>query len=1117
MKSKRSLKLVEPGKTIALLYALLPMSAFAGLGPLAEEPLFLGASVQPNILFIVDDSGSMDWEVLKSNGALAVHGPWSNGGYLDPTPNDWIENLGHCVGYNVMAYDPTRTYTPWRGNNASGSVFKDASLATAYTDPYTNSTTDISNYFYYQWNDADKDGEYDFGECPYLNRTVTVTDCAGIAGCVPVNTLSAAEQVNYANWYSYYRKREFVVKRALSEIVTDSDARVGLATLHNNNSVGTLIEDVDDKTVPINATAQANKEKLLANLVKIDSNGGTPLRSTLESAGKYYTQGVNPGSWLFGFDAGSSSPILPATAGGSCQQNYSVLMTDGTWNGWDPSVGNADGDNSSQFDGSSYADTYSNTLADVAMKYYEGDLDPSLSNNVKIIAGVDENPAQHMVTYTVAFGLSGTVPLSVNPSDSNFPGWPYPDPWGNPETTIDDVRHAAYNGRGEYLSAENPQQLIDSLSASIAGIAKREGSASAVAFSSTSLQTDTKVFQGKFDSSAWFGDIVAFNISASGLGSIAWEADSLLSARNYSTRDIITFNGASGIPFKWPSSYTNPSSLELSTSQIEDLLADAPFPAATQTAAEITANADYGKQILAFLRGDFSNEKSLFRDRAGHRLGDVIYSSPEYMGAPRENYSDAIEPSSFRSFKSSYSARKGIVYVGANDGMLHAFNANTGDEIFAYVPGFVFSSKQEEGLHYLADKLYGYHPYVDGTPKAASVFVNSKWRTFLVGGARAGGRGIYVLDVTDPSSLTETNADNIVQFEFTDPDLGYTFSKPVIAKMNNGRWAAIVGNGYHANGGDGTAKVFIIYLDNAAPRFTTLETKVGSIVGGDCLALSSQCNGMSGAAVVDITGDGVADRIFAGDLEGNLWAFDVTDQSESNWRSAYPKTGTPAPLFSSPGEPITETPAVGLHPTRSALSTAPNLMVYFGTGQYMAKGDNTSSPLNAFYGIWDNGISYNIDQSMLKEQLITNKGVSRDITDYKVAYSLSGMPLELGWFEELPTSRERSVTSASVRNDIVFYNTLIPDASTCSYGGSGYLMAVDAETGGLPSHSVFDYNKDGVYDDVGGVWIDGIPSESGYISGKKITQVSDGTIDIQDLRSPGDPKVNRTSLSIDPK
>lgn len=1097
------------------------VGALAAPGTLANKPLFLGSEVQPNILFIVDDSGSMDWEVLKSNGALTVHGTGSNSGNMDFTPNDTNEIRELCSGYNVMAYDPTKTYTSWEGVDEDGVSYSDKTLTTALNNPYDNDDLDtLTNHFYIVWNDADSDGIYDNNECAVpadFGSELSASECtAATSACVAVSSLSSANQTNYANWYTYYRKREYVAKRALSEIITDSMSRVGMATLHNHNSVGTVIKDVDDISVPLSTTAQADKRALLKNLFRINSSNGTPLRQTLQRAGDYFEVGVTPNSGLFGFTPNPTSPILSSDLGGACQQNFSILMSDGTWNGSNPSVGNTDANTATNaFDGGSHADTANNTLADVAMHYYKRDLATSLTDDVPIVLGLDENDAQHMVTYTVAFGVNGTLTADPTNRTSAF-SWPTPS--SNATTTIDDMRHAAWNGRGEFLSAGDPDELIGSLAEAIQGIGDREGAASSVAFNSTSLETDTLVFQARFDSGGWHGTLLAFGFDENGVGSQKWDAANELDARNLvsNPRDIITFNGNKGIPFEFPSDYSSLGTSELSQAQVDDLLANSPNGVGATVGSEITENQTFGESFVDFLRGDFTNDGLLFRDRFERRLGDIVFSSPEFVGAPKARYPDAIGSTTdlYSSYVEANTNRDKMVYIGGNDGMLHAFDADTGAEQFAYIPGVLFSDDASEGLHYLAESDYTHLPYVDGSPLAADVYVNNQWSTYLVGGFRAGAKGIYVLDVTSPGKLKESFASSLVKMEFTHNDLGFTFSRPQVGKMNNGKWAAVFGNGYNNDpNGDGEAKLFIVYLDGSG--FELIDTDAGFMVNDDCNDSSSDCNGLSSPTVVDLTGDGVVDRAYAGDLQGNLWAFDLSSNNSSKWSSAYFDNGSPEPLFIActsttsctqgsvavNRQPITTKPIVASHPDRRSSTTEPNVMVYVGTGQYIAENDNFTTDLQSMYGIWDAGANNaGIGRSNLQVQQIgTSSSVAggRTLTTNDVNYNQASVNgAELGWYIDFPDSGERNVVEALVVGDIVFFNTMVPDDAACSVGGRGYIMFADRMSGGLPDFTVLDINNDGTFDDdiVAGIAIDAIPGGSRLIGDKIVTSDSSGRI-----------------------
>ena len=1104
-----------------MLSAAVMTTGRAAPGTIATSPLFLEAAVQPNIFFVLDDSGSMDWEVLLSNAALQAH-PWSpNSGNLDFTPNNSDERRELCYAYNVMAYNPNRSYTAWQGEDIYGNTFADASWPYGYWDPYYENNwwnlDDLSNHFYLIWNDADGDGEYDNGECPTASIT-TVSDCraAGTSVCQAVADLSASERTNYANWYSYYRKREYVAKRALSQVISESTSRMGFTTInevHNRLSHGisfslsTPVRDVDDITTPVDPTAASNKATLLDNIFQISSAGFTPLRQGLAFAGHYYEDSYS-GIW--------STPILSAADGGECQQNFTVLVSDGFWNGSMSGYGNTDTDGAGPWDGGSYADSWSDTLADVAMYYYENDLAPSLADNVKTIPGIDDNSAQHMVTFTVAFGVNGT--LSSNPPDTTS-AFAWPEPISNTLTTVDDMRHAAWNGRGIFLNASNPSSLISSFSAAISSINSRTGTAAAVTFNSTSLQSVDKLYQAGFNSKRWSGELTAYNISTSGITGIAWKATSWLDATAISSRNIVTWNGSNGAPFDWSS---------LTSSQKDDLRTNA----SGGTDNDATAMARLG-----YIKGDRACEQNAsgtcyysdgtntftsksFRQRDS-RLGDIVHSSPVYVGAPATPYPEDIETASYASFASANKNRAGVTYVGANDGMLHAFN-DSGEEIFAYVPGLVYSTASGKGLHALTETGYNHNYYVDLSPTVADVYISGAWKTVLLGGLRGGGKGVFAIDVTDPSALQSTPTSQIM-WEFTNDDLGYTFSDIRVGKMNNGKWAAIFGNGYNTDpNGDGSAKLFIVYIDGSnLSSPVILDTNTGSMVNNDCGDVSSDCNGLSTPALADLNGDGRIDRIYAGDLHGNLWAFDVSDTTASNWGLAYGtdplfKACTSGTCTTGNRQPITSKPSLARHLTEHNPSTAPNLMIFFGTGQYLTSSDNSSTQQQTFYGVFDSGSS-NLDRGDLQPQTITETGDKRTISDTNVDYSTQN-----GWYIDLPTSKERVVVPSITFGRLVFFNSMIPSTSVCSAGGYGWLMAVDQLNGGEPSFIPIDVNGDGVFDTsdmlgsdmVVGTKSSGIPTESRFISNKRVTADSTGNVgnmDFTDVQPSGPQSGHRTA------
>ncbi|MGD9164283.1 MAG: hypothetical protein PVF13_05940, partial [Chromatiales bacterium] len=635
--NERPVRISYKALVIAAVLTLASVQAQAAPGSLSQVPLFLAQGVQPNIFFLLDNSTSMDWEVLSRNDG-------DGDGNVDFTPDSTTEQLELCFGYNVLAYDPEtltdedkEAYTPWYGLDMDGNEFEDADPSAAMVNPYTGdgnsgtsstttagrgggpnhmdnsdkndsssgecasngvvsntdgTTCDLIDGFddgkggrYYEWTDSDGDGQYDEGEC---STTPTY-----------VSDLTTAQQTNYANWFSYYRKREYVMKRALSQIITESRDRVGLGVLnttssnqHLNDSSqygGTPVKDIDDVTLPVDSEAASNKETLLDNLLGVDSGNFTPLRRNLEAVGEYFSNSMS-GTELFGYtpdddedSAAGYSPILDEELGGTCQQNFVVLLSDGFWDGSDPSVANADGDASTIFDGQSYADTGRNTLADVAMSLYEGDLLTGLANEVPIVSipvgsdsdiecydddgdetqeCFDTNNAQHLVTFTVSFGLSGTIPETDEDGEECIPGnrteslatqkWPsscgasfngWPTPVEHQETTVDDMRHAAWNGRGRYLSASLPDELISQLEQAVGEISARNPvSASAVTVDSFNMISGGTIYQGRFDAGIWAGELYAMEYEDSTIGDDLWAAHKELAGMDTSDRIVVTYN-----------------------------------------------------------------------------------------------------------------------------------------------------------------------------------------------------------------------------------------------------------------------------------------------------------------------------------------------------------------------------------------------------------------------------------------------------------------------------------------------------------------------------------------------------------------------------------------------
>jgi len=630
-------------------------------------------------------------------------------------------------------------------------------------------------------------------------------------------------------------------------------------------------------------------------------------------------------------------------------------------------------------------------------------------------------------------------------------------------------------------SAETVKAILDAVSAGIG----QAGSAAPVSFSVNTLTVDTTVFVPKFDSKKWSGDLEAWklNPTTGAFVSREWSAASLLKTRTPASRNLLTYKAGNGIRFEWG---------ELSIAQQNDLR--------TSSAGTLGSVAD-GQARLAYLRGDQSKEGTgkPFRVRAS-RMGDVWHSGPVYVGKPNISWLARIKARNpYSSFQKTEKGRAGMVYVGSNGGMLHAFDAATGVEKMAYLPAALFSTTINKGYHALTNPDYAHAPlYVDETPTLADALLKSadgsvRWRTVLVGGLGRGGRGVYALDVTDPDELAEkTKANQTVLWEFTSDDdahLGFTYSKPTVAYLNNGKWAAIFGNGINDSGSGvtgGKAQLFIVYLDGpGADGIWDLDTDYHRITTSK--GSTAERNGLFSAKVVDIDGNGTTDLLYAGDLYGNLWRFDLSGPNATDWRP--PVT----PLFAgSKTRPITSPPLITSPPTSvTELAGEGGRMIFFGTGRFLVDGDKTDIHKQHYYGLYDrtrpeypapSSAPIEVNDlkltNVVKQTFLGGAAAGGWVTDPDLVVSYtskmtSSLTDKFGWYIELPTSGERVIAGSLARTGHVLFNTIIPDRSACSSSGSGSEWHVRMQNGGSPLTPQFDFNGDGKIDAADGVVVDG--------------------------------------------
>lgn len=497
-----------------------------------------------------------------------------------------------------------------------------------------------------------------------------------------------------------------------------------------------------------------------------------------------------------------------------------------------------------------------------------------------------------------------------------------------------------------------------------------------------------------------------------------------------------------------------------------------------------------------FIKGDTSKATSTYRRRAS-LIGDLVNSSPVVVNTALydANVADTLDGSSgsYATFQTTQSSRRGQVYVGANDGMLHAFDTSTGVEKFAFIPSAVISN-----LNVLTNKDYNtnsaLHKYfVDSTPVAADVYFGSAWHTILVGTLGAGGREIFALDITDPDSIT-------LLWEFTsenDVDLGATFSVPVISKLHSGDWGVIIGNGY--NGNNGNASLLILNAGTGA-----VISKLTTSVSGN--------NGLSSPTVLDANADGIADYVYAGDLLGNLWRFDLIGSSltasttANNFKVAFSNkplyTASISDTAGSAVQSITAAPAVVAHPT------AVGTIVIFGTGRYFASADKTSTELQTLYGIWDKQTAGAtaastpvLARSSLQQQTITSQVDSASFgsssSDIRlVSDKTLDWAAKSGWYLDFKVGStllgERLVDPLSISGSVLFASTRTPSTDVCSPGVTGWQYALDPTTGGRTTFTVFNLSRNGALSSADN-YNDGVVSGMSVAAGGSVITSLNGT------------------------
>lgn len=772
----------------------------------------------------------------------------------------------------------------------------------------------------------------------------------------------------------------------------------------------------------------------------------------------------------------------------------------------------------------------------------------------------------------------------------------------NSDSYYDDFRpqemwHMAINSRGKYYPVTGDltgvfsdifDDIVVDTTAPITGFTSASGSVSRIG--TESFQTNyVAADDANSNDNRWYGHVTSDSISTKGssspnpdwgtntsTGKNSTTAEKLdaITAANLNNRLILTYDKYSatpqGVSFKW-------ANLTNSTTGASQPMWLNKGTVGSGTAAQIAAaiaGDGKGQDRLNFIRGDRTKEASqtggTFRNRKT-RQGDIVNSAIWYVGAPANGYA----VSSYKSFAGTQRGRLPMLYVGGNDGMLHGFSAKDGTEKIAYIPHGVV-----QNLDKLTDTGYAHRYYVDGSPFSGDVDLGTTtadWRTYLVGTLGAGGRGYFVLDITQPgpkdssdtttpsSNFTEGNASNLVVLDKTaaatsdaappskpvdpnaDPDIGHIFGNPVVAesnqqralqitRTNNGRWALITGNGY--NSVNERPVLLIQYLDGDKSLKTIPVVAVGSA--------EASGNGLSTPQFLDVNGDGTPDFVYAGDLRGNMWKFDISNNDPNQWGTAL--SGNPvftAQDISNNRQPITTPPV--LRPNRKV----GGLMVAFGTGQNLSENDRTDTSVQTVYSVLDN-TRYDIEttgsnkgrvkiktsnptpvsvsgRNELQSELIVNgssggtAGAAASagrsfwaLSSTDVVYTCTGVSgactAKKGWYMDLPVSGERVTTGFDFYDgsNILEIISEKPASGSATAGGDEvcapqpqaakpFRTLINIASGSPAKPPIMDVNGDGAYtaaDDGGYARSTASSKELRFgTKDKQIRQGNDGKVD----------------------
>jgi len=908
------------------------------------------------------------------------------------------------------------------------------------------------------------------------------TDCNGA-------TCSYDEEMtNFANWYAYYKSRNQMMKTAVGQAFQSlsSSYNVGIVSLSTAAAEGGM--------TPPKEFSSNNRSDWYSRLYAMNGDQSTPIRQALHAIGKMYANKAP-----YNYDLKSAAVQYP------CQQNFTFITTDGYWNGGAAAdvVNNDNVESTARFCTRASgcldpaAQTY-NSLADVALYWYNGGSNSalvSLRDDLEdwkkkglVPAASGDNQRLHMNTYALGLGVDGimnydpnydTLPASggdfFNLKNGVTKGCPWNGGgaynWPDPKTSdnggsaayqsrVDDLWHAAINGHGKYFSASDPTQVVQGLSEALTNIQVRVGAASAAATSTPNIsQEDNDIFSSTFTTVKWYGELSDRKLdTATGIvgTTTSWTSSDTVGlkvANTSDTRVILMLDTSKPTPTLKNFKYAEMTATERAwfDNKCNVLSQCAGLTVANQTIV------NSGATIVGWLRGQqaYADDNIL---RAYARtdktpanasgplpivIGDIASSKPAYLRDPRKGYTST----EYATFKTKWAGRAPRVFVAANDGMLHAFDAKTGEERWAYVPRITMKK-----LPVQASLTYGLnHQFTaDGAPEVGDVKIGTEFRSLLVSGLNAGGRGFYALDVTDPAAapkaMWELCADATLCSNY-DPDIGLSFGNPQFGTWKDAggveRWVVFLTSGYNnvpgsdgLNVGDGKGYLYVV---DAATGRILKKTPTGA---GDTATPSGFAR--ISAITPNPQIDPLITQVYGGDNLGKMWRIDFTGAGDPTVVLMGDADST-HPITTKPDITLCE---VATKNDQGVVTSGTTKTVIFGTGRLLDLGDIRDLTTQSVYVLKDTGTGIKASEWRTSPAMAQQSLAVTDAGNYKISGPDVDLGTQAGWFFDLDQNKGERVNldPRVVSGTLNVVSNIPTNSDACSVGGTSNLYQLNVCT-----------------------------------------------------------------------